>query len=257
MLSIFSKLFIFIHAWALLGIPVLVSASELRFAAVDVGEPYGYKDDNGEEKGILRDILKHLANEISPNSTVSLLPYKRMLYGLDSGEYDCSIFFNSPKGNEKYHQIALVTKKPVVIMSIANTEKARIPAPAKLADFEGKVVGVIRSAYYGKSFDDNKKILKRELDNYQQAINLVRQNRLDALIGPQELIRDAFPESGMPFLLKTNQIWLQCSRHSLRLKEPGVLEAIKNAEQGLHHKDEKKDLITQIHRRYLKNYHRP
>ncbi len=255
--SICSVLFLFIHAWALLCISSAVNGSEVRFAAVDVGKPYGYKNESGVEKGILRDILQHLADDLSLPTSVSLLPYKRMLHGLDTGEYDCSIFFNSPKRNEKYHQVGLITRKPVVIISMTNNDKRGISAPSKLTDFEGKVVGVIRSAHYDKSFDGNKKILKRELDNYQQAINLVRQNRLDALIGPQEMIRDAFPKSGMPFLLKTNQIWLQCSHHSLRLKKPGVLNLIKIAEQKLHHKDENKDVITKIHRRYLKNYRRP
>ncbi len=255
--SICSVLFLFVHVWALLCISLSVNGSELRFAAVDVGQPYGYKDESGVEKGILRDILKHLADDLPLPSSVSLLPYKRMLHGLDSGEYDCSAFFNSPKRNEKYHQIALITKKPVVIISMMNNDKKGMTVPSKLTDFEGKVVGVIRSAHYDKSFDDNKKILKRELDNYQQAINLVRQNRLDALIGPQEIIKDVFPKSGIPFLLKTNQIWLQCSRHSLRLKKNGVLNLIKTAEQRLHHKDESKDVITKIHRRYLKNYSRP
>ncbi len=44
---------------------------------------------------------------------------------------------------------------------------------------------------------------------------------------------------------------------SLSVKKSGVLNLIKAAEQRLHHVDEDKDMITEIHRRYLKNYRRP
>ncbi len=44
---------------------------------------------------------------------------------------------------------------------------------------------------------------------------------------------------------------------SLSVKKSGGLNLIKVAEQRLYHVDEDKDMITEIHRRYLKNYRRP
>ena len=44
---------------------------------------------------------------------------------------------------------------------------------------------------------------------------------------------------------------------SLSVKKSDVLNLIKAVEQRLHHVDEDKDMIAELHRRYLKNYRRP
>ena len=225
---------------------VYSAPNELHFASVNVGVPYGYFDELGHGRGILFDILTHLAQDLKPTAKVSLVPFKRMLYGMNNGQYHCSLFFQSEMSIKRHHQIGLIAQKPVIIVSLSSNNKQA--QATSLDDFEGQTVGMIRSGQYGGGFDQNNKIIKREFDNYEQALNLVKQGRLDAVIGPKEMILGVFDFKGEYLVVAPNEIWLQCAINSTVLQQGKHLTQIKQAYERLI----KGHVIREIHNQYLK-----
>lgn len=228
-----------------------MSGDTLKFAVVEIGKPYQFIDLQGEPQGILVEITKELITRSGLEVTWTFSPYKRMLYELQLGRLDCALFFTSTQHQVRFRQLGFVSKKPVIIVY------KEIGSPiTKLTDFEGKRIGRIRGAHYGAEFDDNQRIIKREINTYEQAISQLKKGRIDGFIGAKESIDSLYEVKEESFTVNNRESWLQCSKQSPRLTQEKIV-VLQQALQSMHHDDEQLDLISIIHRRYLKNYQRP
>ncbi len=225
---------------------------ELSFAVINIGEPYEFVDDNYQMAGILVEITQHLLSSSNVKAHIEVTPYKRMLHGLKTGSLDCAMFFTSHNHGEDFFQVGLIAKKPVIIIDSPDQ-----PVAKSISDYEGRNIGRIRGADYGAAFDDNPRIRKSDLNNYQQGVAQVLKSRIDGFIGAQESIAALYDLSNGYYTVSTRENWLQCSKTSPRMQNPEILKKLKLGLQRLHHRDESQDPISIIHRKYIPNYTRP
>ncbi|WP_076414521.1 ABC transporter substrate-binding protein [Shewanella sp. UCD-KL12] len=228
------------------------SQTELKFAVINIGEPYEFTNSSGHIAGILVEITQLLLAKSNIKANIEITPYKRMIHELKAGSIDCAMFFTSQIHSKDFFQLGLIAKKPVIIINSPAQASAK-----NLSDFEGRNIGRIRGAHYGSEFDDNQKIRKSDLNNYQQGVAQVMKSRIDGFIGAQESIAELYDLSIGYYTLSSRENWLQCSKTSPRMQTPEILEKLYSGLQLLHNRDERLDPISIIHRKYLQSYTRP
>lgn len=150
-----------------------IFSQTLSTAIIDV-KPFGFKDQK-EKQGIHFDFLTLILNKSNIKHNILVLPYPRVLKGIESGKIELSLFFrqiNNLKVKELCKSIGfanyIISRKDFKIASIN--------------ELIHKKVGIIRDAKYEDSFDSNNKIIKIPLGSYKQGIQLLKIKRIDALV---------------------------------------------------------------------------
>ncbi len=185
-------------------------------AVIDVGSPTGFLD-RGRAAGVYADLSSYLFESASIPYQLEVVPYKRMVKGLDSGGYDCAIFFTSPERQARYHQVGMVVTKEIIIVAAIDGQGNPLHQVRRISDLEGKVLGVIRGANLGKVFGaihQNEKITKSELPNYKSGVKMLQAGHVDLLIGGRETVEQHFDHQGHFFTLMKKSSWLQCSKQT-------------------------------------------
>ena len=225
----------------------------LKFDLIQIGEPIGFRNPQGELDGMYHEIMMAIETESGLDLAVTLAPYNRMLQDLETGRADCSIFFTSQARKKKFTQVAEVVTRKVLAVSRAGLKIG------KLEDLYGKTVGHIRGAHYGERFDDNPNIKKRTLNSYQSGLEMLRSGRIDAFVGAKEFIDEMYDDygEGRFVVIQVKESWLQCSKASMAIqRDPSLLERLRASVEGLKHESEDRDVIFQIHRRFIPTYRR-
>ncbi len=189
----------------------------LRIAVIEVGKPTGYLD-RGRPAGTYYDISDLLFQHLGHPYQLEMVPYKRMVQGLNKGQYDCAIFFTSPERSRRYTQVGEVIRKEVIAV-IAPPRSGEAPLQVRsVADMEGLEVGYIRGAglgrTFGKEIHSNERIRKQGVDSYSSGLKMLQTGRIDLFIGGRETIESIYDHQGRYLKLMEKSSWLQCSRHS-------------------------------------------
>jgi len=251
---------LFISSFCCLSLVVATScyannAEPLKIVVIKIGSPYQFKNEKGKDQGILVELTQLLVKNISFPSEISIVPYKRMIVGLEKGAYDCAMFFSANKWKEKFIQVGKISTKHNLLAF--NFTEDMGTSPTSVADFDGKIVGSIRSAQHGDIIDNNNKIIKQAIENHHQGLRMLSSKHIDALIIGQEDIANLNTMTQGYFTVSSSENWLQCSRNSTKLKNtPNLLNTLSKAVKKLHHKDELLDPVSILHRKYILNYRR-
>jgi len=208
--------------------------------------PYAYMKEN-KVVGITADIIQSIENESKLDIETQLLPYKRMLIYLQSGEIDFGIFFLSDYSEGFSEKLVplysldtiIIGKKDLKISEFEDIRNLQLATP----------IGVNYNA--GLSKDKTLKIAY--VKDYKNAILMLKRDSIDALIGPEKILRYQLKQLGMninelgtPYVLTTNTAWIQFSHKSKLQKDKSAL--IKAAKRLL-----EKKKITEIILKYYPN----
>lgn len=179
--------------------------------------PYGFETKT-QASGIYYDIANILASEAGYQVNNYVYPYARIIHELKSGKTDLTIMYKYKELEDFVTYIApLPTLKNVVIGKKGN-ELTSVEA------LQGKIIAYLRGAKFSQIIDDDNKIFKYRTIDFKQALMMLKNGRVDAVIGPMDTIISAAYKLnlgseflGKPLIVSERAPWLQVSKKSEHL----------------------------------------
>ena len=185
--------------------------------------PYAYVE-KGKLTGITYEIIQNLQKESKITIETKLLPYKRMLNSLELGEIDFGIFFLSDYSESFSEKLIAMYDLETVIIGKKNLKISNYDDLLKL--HLATPLGVNYNAQLAK----DKQLKITRVRDYKNAILMLENNNIDALIGPKKIIKHQLKLLGMdindfgtPYILTTNTAWIQFSDKSKKSQYKNTL----------------------------------
>lgn len=222
----------------------------IRFGVIDIGYPVGYLDKNQRPSGIYTEITRAIVDKLAEPATLDIVPYTRLLRLLDMNAIDCAIFFTSTERKQKYQQIGLVVKRPIIIVG---SEQFSTKGVDQLSHFYGKTIGAIRHPSRDDPVHLDPNIIKYWVDDYAKGIEMLKLNRIDAFMGAKDVIDEFYDTQGEFYVHRVDESWLQCSA-SFGSEQASIRTDLQMALASLHNDDIDGDTIYAIHKKYFRNY---
>ena len=149
----------------------------LHFGIIQA-EPFGMTRD-GVQGGIVHDLAQAISQAAGIPFTYTLLPLPRLLDALGSGTVDATILLPA----EKTLQITDALAEVVPVVNIV-LPKAGLPL-ARYEDLQGRTIGILRGGNYDDRFAADPGIRKHEIPSYASGVSMVKEGRIDGMIGPE------------------------------------------------------------------------
>lgn len=152
------------------------SVDPLLFVTAEVW-PWGYRDAEDRPAGKASDLAARLAESAGLPLDNRILPYQRVLFEFQQGEADFAILFENPELESFAINLGEVIQTVVYLVALRDSN-----FDLDLVSLQGKKVGHIRGTVYGNAFEQDENIVRVPVSNMVQAIDMLRRNRLDALV---------------------------------------------------------------------------
>lgn len=211
-------------------IPLLIHAEEKLRAGLFNIVPYAYIE-KGKLTGITYDIIQNLQKESNISIETKLLPYKRMLNDLELGKIDFAIFFLSDYSESFSEKLIAMYDLETIIIGTKNLNISSHDDLLKL--HMATPLGVNYNAQLSK----DKQLKITRVQDYKNAIFMLENDNIDAIVGPKEIIAYQLKQLdmninnlGKPYTLTKNTAWIQFSYKS---KNQKFKEALLNAAEKL------------------------
>lgn len=155
--------------------------------------PYEYVEDE-EVKGVNMDIIREAFRRMDVHPAFEPRPWRRAILQLKKGEIlALSSGFKTPEREEfawfpseplavEVNVIAVLDSSPLVVNN--------------LDDLKGRSIGVVRSYLYGEPFDSLRTFQRVETKSMYQLVDMLLNNRMDAIVGNRAVIRHIVRKSG-------------------------------------------------------------
>lgn len=195
-------------------------------------EPLGYLSEDGEVIGVHADMINEIAKYSGLCINTILMPYPRIWQGIELGKHDGGIVFRSESraymveyvAKIRAVTVAVVSRKPVVL----NTYD----------DLTGISITVRRGVHLSERFDNDLELAIMEVNQYEQVINMLMHDRVDAMAGSalvlHYILKTANGLDKVDFSKKLNlgvkEQWLQMSKKS---KHKDKIPLLNNAIQKM------------------------
>lgn len=148
----------------------------LLFVTAEVW-PWGYRDAEQLPAGKASELATRLAESAGLGIENRVLPYQRVLYEFQQGQADFAILFENPDLDSFAVNLGEVIQTVVYLVALRDS-----PLELELGSLAGKKVGHIRGTVYGNAFDQDEGIVRVPVSNMEQAIDMLKRRRLDALV---------------------------------------------------------------------------
>ena len=215
---------------------------ELNVRTIEI-LPYGIK--SGGDRGIYYDIANRISKDAGYHSTNQISPYARIIFELKSGAADLSILFKYKQLEDHVIYIAPLPTLKTVVIGLQGT---RIESIEQL---KFKTLGYLRGAKFSDLVDNDPDIKTFETAHFRQAVKMLINGRVDAIIGPMDPIYSAAIDLGrdgslfgQPLVVAERTPWVQLSKKSA---DKFSVERLRSAFNRLNEAGE----ITKIRNRYI------
>ena len=207
------------------GVPAFGEMLEL--GVEDAWPPYS----NPDGTGISNDIVKAAYQAVGIDVTLIVRPYKRLVVEAKDGQH-IGIF--NVKRDATTEQEFLWGQEPLLISKAYYYHHIERPLKATTADElkNGERIGVILGYEYGEQFAKNDQIVKEWVKEYEQNVQKLLANRLDAIImserGGKKLLSDmrltdiivpAFPSEASYIYVAFSKIYSNAAYYAEKLDE--------------------------------------
>jgi len=190
--------------------------------------PYAYMKEN-KVVGITADIIENIKEESKLEIETILLPYKRMLIYLQSGEIDFAIFFVSDYSESFSEKLVPLYSLDTIIIGKKDLKIS------KFEDLRNLQLATPIGVNYNARLSEDKNLQITYVKDYKNAILMLKRDSIDALIGPEKILRFQLKQLGMnidelgkPYILTSNTAWIQFSDNSkLQKHKPALIKAAK------------------------------
>jgi polar amino acid transport system substrate-binding protein len=203
-----------------------VSAQEkplLQVRTISVS-PYGIES-NLQLSGVYYDLTNKLLDRLNIERKHYIYPYARIIQELKTGETDLTIMF---KYKELIPHVRYISPLPALKNVVIGKKNTNL---SSISDLNGKSIAYLRGAKFSDGIDNNKKILKYDVNNFTQGILMLKMGRVDGVIGPLEPIYNAAKVLklekdffGKPLVVSERVPWLQISKKSMHKVSISQLE---------------------------------
>tara|TARA_R110000764_G_scaffold29279_3_gene68745 strand:- start:313 stop:1068 length:756 start_codon:yes stop_codon:yes gene_type:complete len=240
----------YISAFILLAIAMthnLSFAGDQRLSfSVPPFSPFNGFDEQSQCKGIGVLAIEKVTNTLNTPLKLAAFPYARILNSLKNGELDLALLFKNNTVTEDVEYIGPLSLEKIFILTQPDTTIKQYKDLYQLTR-----IAVIRSAQFNKKFDQDKRLNKISVNSYNQAIRLLKLNRINAVIGSKvgleyALYQEKVDEDIMAnaFYLGTKELGLHLAKKSPFISmKPLLEEAVKEAYQD--------DLLEQLYRQQM------
>ena len=169
----------------------------------------------------------NIKNESKHDIETILLPYKRMLIYLESGQIDFAIFFLSDYSESFSEKLLPLYSLDTIIIGNKDLKIA------KFEDIRNLQLATPIGVNYNAGLGDDKTLQIHYVKDYKNAILMLQRKSIDALIGPRKILQFQLKQLGMnindlgkPYVLTTNTAWIQFSDKSkLQKFKPMLIKA--------------------------------
>ncbi len=221
------------------------STSNLQLSAsLPAFPPFFTQKKQGAMGGSVVRLYKLLEKASGLHFNISPRPYARVLADLKTGNLDLAILFENADLKPFVSLIGPISYSQVILLSF------QYNAINDWDDLHNlNSVGVIRKASFGHRFDNDKAIKKFSINNYLQGLQMLRQNRIQGLIGSKSGLEFAISQSPIkwnqlapPFVVG-NKAWM--IHFSNRSKHPEIIPSLRRAVEKLYRPELIYDLCRQ------------
>jgi polar amino acid transport system substrate-binding protein len=174
------------------------------------------KSVNNACSGVSIQIIKKLLQNTDIKFEQINYPYARILRSLTSGKLDAALIFKNDVVAKSVNYIGPVTTSKVVVLT---KPEVTIHNYKQLKSL--KKIAVIRNAHYQHHFDQDNSLNKFGVESYNQALKMLKNNRVSAVVGSLEGLDYALRQQKMPltwlvnaFVLGKKSWWLHISKKS-------------------------------------------
>lgn len=206
----------------------------LNFHVIEA-EPLGFLNKEGELVGVQTEYINAIAKASGVCINLRLLPYARIWQSIKNGQHDGGIVFRSESRSHLVEYVESIRRMTTIVVPLKS-----VPLK-KYDDLKGKVIGRMRKSHLNDKFDKDPDIIFTGLNNYEQAAQMIKVHRVDAITGSAVVMfyqlkkNDVLDEVNFEqkFILGSKVQWLQLSKHSKHLdKIPKLKEAIQRLKQN-------------------------
>ena len=195
-------------------------------AAIFYIEPFGYKNQDGKISGATSDIIKAIENVSDIKIHQVILPYKRMIEFLKTGEVDFAIFFRSKLSDTITESVIPLYDLRTVVVGRKGT---KITSYDDIYDIK---LATPLGVQYKPRLDDDKQLKITYVHDYDSAILMLQHKHVDAIISPEKILSYQLKKLGLKtdilgesYILTTNTAWLQFSKNSKNKQYIDVLKS--------------------------------
>lgn len=189
------------------------TATTLQVRTIAIA-PYGI-DDSGKLSGIYYDLTHSLLIKSGLVSEHHIFPYGRIIHELKLGKTDLTIMF-------KYKELANYVDYIHPLPALKNVVIGRHGHDYQnIKQLEGLNIAYLNGAKFSDVIDNNPKIHKQTVVDFNQGLLMLKKNRVDAIIGPMEPIISGAKQLGLsksffgkPLTVSERTPWLQLSKQS-------------------------------------------
>ncbi len=208
---------------------------------IELAEPWGFLK-NSQEKhlpgikelgGIWIEVIDLISAQTNIHFKKSTAPYARVVRNLEEGQIDLSFLAKTKSSDQKTIYTALIFITSSIVMPKKGLEIKRYD------DLYNQRIGIVRSAKLDPDFDSDVALFKQSYRDHKILINMLVQNRLDAIAGNGVSIFHLIRKQSLDlninnhFVLKKTPIWLQFSKKSKHLdKVAKVAKAVAYLKQA-------------------------
>jgi ABC-type amino acid transport substrate-binding protein len=208
--------------------------------------PYGYKDNDGNNTGVLFDVMNAVMKASGIGKKHTLIPSKRLGLKMFSGSPVCVIVANTPE----------VTTQSLIAPIGYSLKMGILPKTGSgITDYKslkGKTVAVPLGVQFDTVFHNDKNIIKVSPPQYINAIKMLKADRVDAVAGALGNLKSIAIAVGMedkdlasPIILTQNEMYLICTKEVLMTTRQKLKETVMHLKAT--------GEINNILHRYIKN----
>jgi len=176
--------------------------------------PYGYKDKEGKNTGILYEIMNAIMQASDIGEKNRLIPSKRLLITMLSGNPVCTLIANTPGIDTELDFIA-----PIGYALKAGILPRMDSGITDYKSLQGKTVAVPLGVQFDEVFHNDTSIIKVSPPKYINAMHMLKAGRVDAVAGAIANLKVMAKNIGMankdlasPIVLLKGEVQLVCSK---------------------------------------------
>jgi ABC-type amino acid transport substrate-binding protein len=230
----------------------VVQASEnpecLQFHVIK-SSPLGFINSEKINVGVHWEYLTAIEEETGLCINKLLLPYARIWQSIKHGKHDGGIIFKSDSRSSMVEYIAPIR---TVITAVIPVNSIDIKS---YSDLHGLLIGKTRGSHLSKKFDQDTEIDTVELNDYDQAAEMIKYGRIDAIAGSalvlsyqlqkHKVLDKVSPEKKI--VIGEKEQWFQLSKKSkhhdkipklkkaiIKLQQNGTFDRIMDKYYGVH-----------------------
>ena len=179
-------------------VPPLLASEPFTVFCNEKNVPVCYKDQTGKIVGIDVDIVRELSKRLGLSLDIQLVPWKRVLAGVEQGSADAGMPLFITKDRKKYSLYPKVPLHEAVMVAFAQV--GSLITYNDLKDLYGKSIGIRRGYSISPEFDQltkEGKLKVTEVNDIQNMIKMISAGRFDLIVDKRSTIGFYLKQSGI------------------------------------------------------------